>query len=295
MRSRARQLGILIALGVTLGLLLTRGWREAPPAVPAPTVEAAGPANSAVSDSPAPAARTFKLPALRLPVAATDARGAPPDDPVSATVVVPKYWLLRGTSPQSYEISADRQQVHNGELSVRIKAHDEDISPTLNGSVMQNVAAQSLLGRRLEVSAFLRAEDVREGTVALWFTAVDPNDALLAADSSRTAYPKITDQWTRVRFVVDVPPIAAELNYGVTLTGKGTAWVDDLRLTTVDPDIVAITGTALPKQLGQTVSPARSDREPLPRPENLDFEETMEVNPAWLRDKPPTSLTEIRY
>ena len=209
MRSRALQLGILIALGVMLGWLLTRGWREAP-AVPAPTVGPPAAPKIAMTDSPAPPpARPFKLPTMPPPVAATAASGAPPEEPVPSTVVVPKYWLLRGTSPQSYDISADRQEVHNGEVSVRIKAHDKNISPTLNGSVMQNVVAQSLLGRRLEVSAFLRAEDVRERTVALWFTALDPGNLLLASDSSRAQYPKITDQWLRVRFVIDVPRSAA--------------------------------------------------------------------------------------
>ena len=231
---------------------------------------------------------------MRPPAAAIEASDPPPEDPAGTTVVVPKHWLLRGTSPQSYDIGADLQQVHSGEVSVRIKAHDKNISPTLNGSVMQNIVAQSLLGRRLEVSAFLRAEDVRERTVALWFTALDPNHLLLASDSSRAQYPKITDQWIRVRFVIDVPWSAAEVNYGVTLTGKGTVWVDDLRLTTVNPDVVAITGTALPKQLGQPVS-AASDREALSRPENLDFEETEEITPALLREKRPESLNEIRY
>jgi hypothetical protein len=290
MRSRALQLGILIALGVTLGLLLTRSWRAAAPAlvveaVPAPHVADTDPAAP-------PPARTFKLPAMRPPVTATEASGTPPDSP-AATVIVPKHWLLRGTSPQSYEISADREQVHSGEVSVRIKAHDKNISPTLSGSVLQNVSATSLLGRRLEVSAFLRAEDVRERTVALWLTALDPNNLLLASESSRVEYPKITDQWTRVRFVVEVPWAAAQLNYGVTLLGKGAVWVDDLRLTTVNRDVVALTSTAPPKQLGQPMSPA--DDEALPRPENLDFEATEEVASGQLRAKRPQSITEVRY
>jgi hypothetical protein len=314
MRSRALQLGLLVALGGALGLLLTRSWREPSPAptLPAPTVELDAPAVSSESKAstrpaglataehelPPPAAREFKLPAMRPPTAAsppaamaTRAGDTTPKRPDS-TVIVPKNWLLRGTSPQSYDMMTDRTQVHSGAASVLIRSHDKNISPALNGSVLQAAVAESLLGKRVELSAFLRAEDVRERTVGLWFMATDSNNLLLASETSRTEFPKIMNEWTRVRLVVDVPWSAAQVSYGATLAGKGALWIDDLRLTTVDRAAMALTSTTLPRQLGQPVSPP-GGQGPLPRPENLDFEETMAAE-ATLRDKPPESLTEIR-
>jgi len=288
MRSRALQLVIVIALGVALGLLLTRNWRATEPAaaVPAPTAEphpaAVAPAASttakkADADVPPPPVRQFKLPAMRPPapepgpVAA--ANKEPP--PAEATVRVPKFWQLRGSAPESYELLSDREQVKSGGASVLIRSKRKDIAVTLNGSILQTVFASSLVGKRLEVSAFVRAEDVRAQTVALSFRALDPDNLLVASANSRAEFPKIGPQWTRVSFVVDVPWSAAQVSYGLVLAGKGCVWIDDFRLTSVDRTVVAPTSTAPPRQLGQ---PVETVKQALHQPENLDFEETTDVS-----------------
>jgi len=302
MRNRALQLVILVVLGGALGVLLTRNWRSTEPAaaVPAPTVEPAPAVTPAAgsapnSDLPSAAAREFKLPAmpppLPEPVATSDkeptqAKAAP------ATVRVPRFWLLRGTSSQDYDLTSDNGHVKSGEASVLIKSHASSLPLTLNGTVMQSVRAESLLGKRIEVSAFLRAEDVREQTVAIWLTALDSNNLLLALESSQKQFPKVTEEWARVSFVIDVPWSAAQVNYGLTLSGKGAVWMDDFRLTTVDRTVVAPTSTAPPRQLGQRVEMA-NPQGPLTRPENLDFEEITDV-PAPPREKVAEDVTSIR-
>jgi hypothetical protein len=300
---------ILIALGVALGWVLTGDWRETEPASVASAPIAQSPASqpAASVDSPkaadadAPSARTvFKLPEMPAPLAepviakSADLKSAdkPARKEPADTVRVPRFWLLRGTAAQNYDLLSDRSQVKSGEASILIKSHTKNIMPWLNGSAMQEVRAESLLGKRLEVSAFLRAEDLRESSVALWFTAVDPNNLLLATENSRKQFPKIKDEWTRVSFVVDVPWAAAQVSYGVALSGRGSVWVDDLRLTTVDRTTIGLTTTAPPLQLGQRVESANTQG-PLERPENLDFEETTEV-PAPPRERSPEGLTSIR-
>lgn len=309
MRSRALQVFILIALGVTLGLLITRGWQpaaptaasapepEPPPALTVTEPPAATEPKTADADAPrSPPAREFKLPAMSAAapepelVAVSNNEPAPAKPP-AATVRVPRSWLLRGTAPEHYDLSSDRDRVKSGEASVMIKSHLKSIPLSLNGSVMQSVLADALLGRRLEVSAFLRAEEVRERTVALWCTVTDSNNLLLATDSSRQQFPKITADWTRVSFVIEVPWSAAQVSYGLSLTGIGSAWMDDFRLTTVDSKVVALTTTTLPRQFGQPVESASSQA--LARPENLDFEEITDV-PAPSREKPSNAVTGIR-
>jgi hypothetical protein len=292
MRSRVLQVVILVVLGGALGLLLTRDWRTAEPAaaVPAPAVEpqsaAAKPAASEAqtnteADVPPPPVREFKLPAMPrsapapAAVAAVNKEPAPAKDP-PATVRVPRFWLLRGTAVQNYDVLSDRGKVKSGAASVLIRSHARDIHPGLTGSVMQSVLAESLLGKRIEVSAYLRAEEVRERTVALWFTALDANNLLLATDNSSKQFPKITGDWTRVHFVIEVPWATTQAHYGVTLTGPGAVWMDDVRLTPVDRTVVTVTNAALPRQFGQRIEVANVAG-PSTRPENLDFEETTDV------------------
>ena len=288
MRNRVLQVVVLVVLGGALGLLLTRNWRAAEPVAPAAAVEPRSPtmtpissdaAKTASADVPPPPAREFKLPAMPAsapqPEAVVNKEPAPPKEP-PPTVRVPRFWLLRGTAAQNYDLLSTRT-AKSGEASVVIRSRAKNVSPLLTGSVMQASAlTDSLVGKRLEVSAYLRAEEVRERTVYLWFTALDSNNLLLAADSSAKQFPKITDEWTRVHFVIEVPWATTQAHYGVNLTGPGTVWMDDLRFTPVDPTVVAVTNTALPRQLGQRVEVVNLEG-PLPRPENLDFEETTDV------------------
>lgn len=275
MRRRALQLAVLIVLGGAAGFLLTHDWNATKPAAAVSTlaVERSVPAvetpKKAADVSPPPA-RTFKLPAMPPPT--PERVAAEP-----AIVPVPRFWLLRGTGAQNYDLLSDSSNVMSGRKSVLIRSHRKDISATLTGSVMQSAAAESLLGKRIEVSAYLSVDErVRERTVKLWFTALDSKNLLLATGDSSRQFPKIAGEWTRVHFVIDVPWGTAQAEYGVTLRGPGAVWMDDVRLTPVDATVVAVTNEALPRQLGQRVEVANTEG-PIPRPENLDFEETTEV------------------
>ncbi len=291
MRSRLLQVAILIALGVVLGLLLMRANRTAEPA---PAVQLSTPApipppKDADVPPPSAAARSFKLPAMRAPITEPASKVEPAKQ--RATVEVPKYWRLTGTAPQNYDLLSDRDHVMSGEASLLIKAHPTDISTTLTGAATQSAVADPLVGKRVEVSAFLRAEEVRERTVSLWFRALDLDERVVAMDNSVAHYSKITSEWTRVRIVVDVPLTAGQVSYGVALTGKGAVWVDDFRLTPVDPTVVEPTSTGPARQLGQR---SETTRLPQPRSENLDFEDTTEVAlPVPLRER-DDSVTAIR-
>jgi hypothetical protein len=295
MRSRALQVIILIALGVALGLLLTRKWRaaEPPPAVhvstPAPArVLPPLPPEPPRAAAP-PRAREFKLPKMPPPAPAPIAKASAEAREPLAKVQVPRFWELRGSSPQSYRLLSDHEHVMSGGWSAVIKSKPQSTAVTLDGGLVQTVHGDSLAGRRLEVSAFVRAEDVRAYTVAVSFTALDSDNKLLYTASSSADVPKVTSEWTRIRLVVDVPWSAAQVRYGVVLSGPGSVWVDDFRLTTVDPTVVALSSTTPPSQFGQPVTVAR---EVLHQPENLDFEEISDI-PAPVDEK-EASVTAIR-
>jgi hypothetical protein len=206
---------------------------------------------------------------------------------------VPVGWLLRGTAPQNYDLLSDRKQVLSGEASALLKSHEGSISPGLGGSILQTASAAPFLGKRVEVSAYLRAEEVRDHAVALGFTASDANDLLLASDTTQRQFPKITSDWTRVSLVIDVPWAAAKVRYWVGLGGKGAVWVDDVRIIPVDRTVRAVTLSRPPLQIGQPLQPV-SDEELFAQPQNLGFEDTVTVDGATLRQAAPPSVTGIR-
>jgi hypothetical protein len=219
-----------------------------------------------------------------------------PPRPEPAVVLVPRYWLLRGTAAPSYELKSDQNFVMSGKASVLLRSRAQNIPLTVNATVMQSAMAESLQGKRIEVSAYLKAETVERGRVSIWLTALDGKNVLVASESSLKGFPDIAPpweaEWTRASFVIDVPSSAAVVNFGVSLAGNGSVWMDDFDLTPVERSVVASTSAALPRQVGQRIEVANAEGA-LTRPENLDFEETTDV-PAPGRERSPEDLTSVR-
>jgi hypothetical protein len=315
MRSRAVQLVLVMVVGAAIGLLASRNWSGGKgrdtPATPAGTVNSPSTSGTpkaprsnaksqaeaaSVAATPPPPAREFKLPAVEPAIAepstaSTRTAGSAPKRP-APTVMVPAEWLLRGSAPRNYDLRSDRDQVWSGAASALLKSHEKNISPLLGGSLMQTTIAEPYIGKRVELSAYLRAEDTRAGTVFLWFRAVDANNILLVSENTRASAPKVTEEWTRYNIVADVPWSATEVGYGVTLLGKGALWIDDAKIEAVDKAAIALTRTGV-RQTGVAVQVA-SQNGPLPRPSNLGFEETVPAE-ATLREIPPDSIADVRF
>lgn len=83
-------------------------------------------------------------------------------------------------------------------------------------------------GRRIRFSGAIRTKDL-EGFAGLWWRADGPN-GVLAFDNMQTRGPKGTTDWTRYEIALDVPRETVNINFGVLMPGKGTAWFDDLQL-----------------------------------------------------------------
>ena len=79
----------------------------------------------------------------------------------------------------------------------------------------------------------IRAQAVELGWVGLW-RRVDGRDAgpggMLAFDNMHDRPVTGTTDWARHEIVLDVSEEAEAVFFGMLLNGKGTAWVDDLKL-----------------------------------------------------------------
>lgn len=163
-------------------------------------------------------------------------------------------WKFAGSRPEDYNIALDRTVAHNGSASAMLEAH---LGARGFTTLMQTVKAPNMRGKRIRMSAYLKAEDVREA--GLWMRVDGPENTTLSFDNMRDRRIKGTHSWRRFEVVLDVPEISLEVAFGVLLAEQGRVWADDFEFEEVGDDVAT---TDLLKGVPT-----------LPEPLNLDFEE----------------------
>lgn len=97
-----------------------------------------------------------------------------------------------------------------------------------------------------------------------------------------------SSQWTEHAIVLDVPADASVMVYGLFTVNAGAVWIDDVRISVVDP-VTAL--TAPPWSVGNGVMNRPIDpNRALLAPENLGFEQTAPSDETiyWRERDPPT-------
>jgi len=285
-KNRSVQIALIVLVGAILAWFLTRDDEPRSPVrtdiveevrqrdPPAPVPPAATPERRGTV--------TFRLPKMGAPKA--EASPAAPAPKPSGAIKIPKDWLLRGSCSKNYELRSDGDNVFTGNASALLKAHDKDVSPNLSGSGIQAVLAAPYVGTRVELSAMLRGEDMRNAG-AIWMYVTDPSRVIIAYQIAQMSPTGDPAEWTRYRVIMDIPFHGEVLAYGFTLQGKGALWVDDVHLRIVDSNIVQVTGPQNMHQLG-VIAQAVSADGALANPTNLDFED---VQVTRERQPPPPS------
>jgi hypothetical protein len=121
--------------------------------------------------------------------------------------------------------------------------------PRAHAVVMQSIAAERFRGRRVRLAAWIATEQAQ--TAYFGVNAVVGDTSL-----GRAQVPiKGTTTWQRHEVVVDVPPLATSVHFGLLLEGTGAAWIDDVSFDVVDDTVPLTNAPRLP-----------------PEPRNLDFE-----------------------
>ncbi len=168
----------------------------------------------------------------------------------------PKGWFIAGSHPKEYEMSVDRDVVRSGRASAHLKSNASKTSGF--GTLMQTFQADAFQGKRVRLSGFARSKDVSDWA-GLWMRVDGPRGEALAFDNMQQRAIKATTDWTRYEIVLDVPAQAEQIACGLLLTGRGEAWMDDLKLEVVTKDVPTTAGGP-----GRTAHVA---------PVNLDFEQ----------------------
>ena len=226
------------------------------------TDQGTGAVGSVLHTFEVPEGRSDTSGALRAPTrppvpstARRDASRAPPASPtISATAKepdLPPGWFRSGDHPADYEMGIDPAGGRGGGAGGFIGGRGSQ--PAGYGTLMQAVAADEYRGHRLRFSAYVKAAGVG-GWAGLWMRidgrSKSPSELppVLGFDNMQERPIKGTLDWRRYEIVLDVPPEARVIGFGIVLSGPGRAWIDGLQFDTVGADVARTDAVVLPKQ-----------------------------------------------
>jgi hypothetical protein len=169
-------------------------------------------------------------------------------------MIGPKGWVVGGTSDGLYAGDVDAEVRSEGAASGTLRSVQPPPSAYDFGVLSQGADAGTFRGQRVRFSAMVRTRGVKDWA-GLWLRVDGPN----GADGQPLAFDNMHDrpiegdtEWTREAIVLEVPSTASGLAYGLLLTGEGQAWLDDVRIERVGPDVPT---TVDPEWVGSHLEP----------------------------------------
>lgn len=145
----------------------------------------------------------------------------------------PPGWRLWGGHADSYSAEVT-SETFEGKPVVRMWRFGEG---TAGGAgIVQSVDARAYLGKRVRLSAALRAVDMRLGRLTLRIDGPG-RDNVLAFDNMDPRVISGTTDWSRHACVVDVPPEAALIMISSGGDGGGALYTSDFRFEVVDESV----------------------------------------------------------
>lgn len=137
-----------------------------------------------------------------------------------------------GTRSKHFSVARDCEVKREGRCTLRV-AGGEGAPPGEFQPLGQSIAPGPAAGHYLLVSGWIRTTDVGDGWAGLWARA-DVEGKSVALENMRTYGPRGTTDWRRFEVRIPVASNATTINYGVLLTGRGSAWFDALELAVDD-------------------------------------------------------------
>jgi hypothetical protein len=155
---------------------------------------------------------------------------------------LPTGWIKAGSQPAEYEVGVDSMTHHDGHASGYVKSITKELHGF--GTLMQTAGPGEYLGKRVRMSAFVKADQVSDWA-GVWMRVDGPMEGnqpkMLAFDNMQGRPIKGTSDWKKVEIVLDVPKEATDIAFGILLSKDGQVWIDDLKFEVV-PTSVPLTG-----------------------------------------------------
>ena len=149
----------------------------------------------------------------------------------------PEGWHLAGSHPQDYRVGTTDEVRREGRASQYLASSTPQ--PEGFGTLMQTIGADAYRGKRVRMTGFARAEAV-DSWAGLWMRVDGPDKRSLSFDNMEDRPITGTLDWHPCAIVLDVPKKSTAVAFGILLAGRGTVYLDDVRLEVV-PKAVATT------------------------------------------------------
>lgn len=172
--------------------------------------------------------------------------------PAVAVAAIPNGWFLAGSDPGSYRIERDTSVVRDGKASGLLAS----TGPSKGfGTMMQSFQPAEYLGKRVKLSAWVKAQDVQRWA-GVWMRVDAKDKPSIAFDNMQGRPIQGTRDWKRYDIVLEVGDNASSLSFGILVEGEGKVWLNSLKFEIVDAS-VPVTGMV----------PSSQSK----KPANLDF------------------------
>lgn len=139
-----------------------------------------------------------------------------------------------GGDPADYEFTPDYSTLRDGVATGHIKAKNN--SPASFASVASFRKPGVLAGQRVRYSAEVRSSGVI-GWAGMWMRVDDAQQKPIAFDNMMDRPITGTRDWTRYEIVLDVATDAAQVTFGLLLSGPGEVWIGRATLEVVDGSV----------------------------------------------------------
>ncbi len=143
-------------------------------------------------------------------------------------------WTRADSAPGEYVMGIDHAVVHGGSAAGFVEA--KSAAPNGFGTLMQTVLAGAFKGKRVRLSAAVRAAGVTDWA-GLWMRVDGAEGKMIAFDNMNDRPVTGTADWARLAVVLDVAGEAEDIAFGLLLHGGGTVWLDDVALEVVDGSV----------------------------------------------------------
>ena len=144
------------------------------------------------------------------------------------------------TGGSGFEVGLDSKVAHSGRYSFKSRFTSATLPAEQKGPAFGvatfTFPVSDAKGKRARFIGYIKTEKMTDGYAGLWWRVDGERDgkrAVLAFDNMSSRGVTGTSDWRRFEINLPVAADATNINFGVLVTGKGTAWFDGL---TIDLD-----------------------------------------------------------
>ena len=144
----------------------------------------------------------------------------------------PAGWQMAGSNPAGYRTGLDRSAMPGGAPSAFLASAKPNV--TGFGTLMQSINSKNYLGKRVRLRGWVKSQYAADWA-GLWMR-VDKGEKVVSFDNMQDRGIKGTQPWNSYDIVLDVPPDASSISFGILLQGNSEVWLNDVTLEVVDSD-----------------------------------------------------------